>query len=144
MATMNPEFPVVSGELAMPNAWSLTLPVEFNRRIEDGSLVLWTDELTFWINVWNNDANLSMPEQADRILMDASPARRDEQIERSDQLLRLTYELDEEDPDRTVPAYSSISGHVISAKGLVQMSAYYDTPDARSLGYQIIHSVRQA
>ena len=141
--SLNPDFPAVSGDFAMPNAWSLTLPVEFNRRIEDGSLVLWTDELTFWINVWNNDAKLSMQEQAERILKDASPARRDEQIERADTLLRLTYELDEEDPERAMPAYSSISGHVMSAQGLVQIAAYFDTAEARSLGYQVIHSVRQ-
>ena len=143
MGTMNPDFPIVSGDFAMPNAWSLTLPVEFNRRIEDGSLVLWTEDLTFWINVWNNDANMSMQEQAERILKDASPGRRDEQIERGDTLLRLTYELDEDDPERTMPACSSISAHVMSAKGLVQISAYFDTDEARLLGYQVIHSVRQ-
>jgi hypothetical protein len=141
---LNPDFPIVSGEFAMPNGWTLTLPVELNRRIEDGSLVLWASELTCWINIWNNDANLPMQEQAEHILKDAHPARRDEQIDTSDKLLRVTYELDEDDLERDAARSSSISGHVISPAGLVQISAYYDTDEARSLGYQIIRSVRQA
>lgn len=139
---LHPDFPVVTGDFSMPNGWSLTLPVEFNRRIEDGSLVLWMPGLTFWINVWNNDAKASPEEQLDNILISANPARRDQQIERGATLLRVTYELAEEDEERPTTDYSSISGHVIAHSGFVQISAYYDTPEARSLGYQVIHSVR--
>lgn len=132
---LNPDFPIVRGAIAMPNNWTLTLPLELNRRIDDGSLVLWNDELTFWIDIWHNDANLSMQQQADRILAQASAARREQKIERGDALLRLTYELDEEP--------SAISGHVISPTGYVQIAAHYDTPEARALGYRVIDSLVQ-
>jgi hypothetical protein len=132
---LNPDFPVVNGTLPMPNNWSLTLPVAFNRRIEDGSLVLWTSELTFWINIWNNDAGLTMQQQAERILKDASAARSNEQMETGATLLRLSYELDDEP--------GSISGHVMSASGYVQIAAAFDTPQARALACQVIASVRQ-
>jgi hypothetical protein len=141
--SLNPDFPVVSGAFGMPNQWTLTLPVQFNRRVEDGSLVLWAPDLTFWIDIWNNDANLSMQDQTARILKDANPARRAEKLERSGALLRLSYELTEEDSEQATMQHSSISGHVISASGYVQIAAYYDTPEARLLGYQVIESVRQ-
>ncbi|MES2019555.1 MAG: hypothetical protein V4484_23935 [Pseudomonadota bacterium] len=140
---LNPDFPIVSGAFAMPNNWTLTLPVECNRRVEDGSLVLWTHDLTLWINIWQNDANLSMQEQAERILAQASAARREQNIERSDTLLRLTYELAEQDSEQPTTEQRAISGHVISPAGYVQIAAYFDTPEARTVGYQVIGSVRQ-
>jgi hypothetical protein len=140
---LHPDFPVVTGDYALTKDWTVALPASFNRRIEDGSMVLWMPGLTFWINVWNNDAGLAMDDQVKRILAGASAERSDEQIERNAGLLRLTYELAEEDQEREVSEYSAISGHVISPSGYVQISAHYDTPEARSLGYQVIHSVRQ-
>lgn len=141
--TLHPDFPVVTDNYPMTKDWTAVLPVTFNRRIEDGSLVLWRPDLTFWINVWNNDAALTIDQQLDRILDGASAERSDEQIERNEALVRVTYELPEEDPERPDGDFSAISGHVISATGYVQISAHYDTPEARALGYQIIHSIRQ-
>jgi len=141
--TLHPDFPVVTDNYPMTKDWTAVLPVAFNRRIEDGSLVLWRPDLTFWINVWNNDAMLSIDEQLGRILGSASAERSDEQIERGDALVRLTYELPDEDPERPASDCSAISAHVISPSGYVQISAHYDTPEARTLGYQIIHSITQ-
>jgi hypothetical protein len=138
--SLHPDFPVVTGEYAMRKDWLVSLPAQFNRRIEDGSLVLWMPELTFWINVWSNDAGLSMDEQLVRIRAGAGGS--DEQLERGDALVRLTYELADEESEHAPAQCSAISGHVIAPSGYVQISAHYDTPEARSLGYQIIHSIR--
>ena len=63
-------------------------------------------------------------------LQSASKQRCEEQIERTDELIRLTYELPEEDPERPKPIYKSISGHAFAADGHLQISAYFDTPEA--------------
>ncbi|MES2319216.1 MAG: hypothetical protein V4631_17195 [Pseudomonadota bacterium] len=135
--SLHPDFPVVSGAYALTKDWTLTLPVQFNRRIEDGSMVLWMPELTFWINIWNNDARVPPEDQLVRLLNDADPARSDEQIERGDALLRLSYELADDEPDGR-----AISAHVISQTGYVQLSVHYDSPEARSMAYAIIHSLK--
>jgi hypothetical protein len=140
-ADLHPDFPVVSGDYLMTTGWHVSLPEEFNRRIEDGSLVLWRPELTFWINVWNNDNQLTVDQQLNAILNSASDDRSDEKIDRDSAITRLTYELTEIDPERANAEYRSISGYVISSRGYAQISAYYDSPSARTLGYQIIHSV---
>jgi hypothetical protein len=138
---LHPDFPVVSGDYLMTTGWRVSLPEEFNRRVEDGSLVLWRPELTFWINAWNNDQQLPVEEQLKAILKIVSNDRNDEKIERTDALVHLTYELSETDPDRANSECHSISAYVIADRGYLQISAYYDSSAARALGYQIIGSV---
>ena len=126
----------------MTPEWSVLLPDEFNRRIEEGSLVLWRPTLTFWIAAWGDERGLSKEERMNSTLRSASAYRQHEQVERTSKLIRLTYELPEEDPERPKPVYTSISGYVFAAAGHLQISAYFDTPVARTLGYQVIHSVQ--
>jgi hypothetical protein len=136
---LHPDFPVVTGDFVLIKGWRITLPDPFNRRVEEGSLVLWRPELTLWINVWNNDHQRTIEELLQKILPTLSPERRDEQIERAGKVSRLTYELAEEETGKEKS--HSINGYVISIAGYVQISAYYDTPQGRNLGYRIIHTI---
>ena len=70
------------------------------------------------------------------------PERRDERVERADDIVRLTYELPVEDPEHNPAWYSSISAYVISDQGHVQISAYCDDGGALQMGYDIIRFVR--
>lgn len=139
--SLHPDFPVVTGNFVLTKGWRITLPEEFNRRIEDGSLVLWRPELTFWINVWNNERQASTEELLTRLLADAHPDRREEQLERSGTMARLTYMLAEEDAEGDQAQSPSINGFVIADAGYVQIAAYYDSPEALTQAYAIIHSV---
>lgn len=137
---LHPDHPVVTGLYRMTDEWTIDLPARFNRRFEDGSLVIWRPGLTFWISIWGG-SGVAPEARLQSILAEANPARRLEQIERSGDLIRLTYELPEEDESRAQRRYTSISGYVIGPGGHVQISAYFDDDKARSLGYQAIHSV---
>jgi hypothetical protein len=128
---LNPDFPVVTGEYLLTKGWHVSLRDEFNRRIEDGSLVLWRPELTFWINAWNNEGQASVATMLERLVAGASAERTEEQIEKTGTMARLVYELPDE-----------VNGYVIYPAGYLQMSAYYDTPEARTLACEIIRSVR--
>ena len=139
---MHPDYPVVTGDYQMTKEWWVVLPEKFNRRVEEGDLVLWRPALTFWMVVWGNDSNETTDQRLSSILSSASELRSDQQVDDSNGLIRLTYELPEEDSDRTPAEYKSISGYVIGPSSHVQISAYFDSPAARTLGYQVIHSVR--
>ncbi len=139
---LHPDYPVVSGLVQVTAKWTVLLPERFNRRTEDGDLVLWRPALTFWVAAWGNDHGRSRDERLALTLETASGHRSEEQIERTPELVWLTYELPEEDPDRQIPTYKSISGYVFSENGELQISAYFDSPEARSIGYQVIYSVR--
>ncbi len=139
---LHPDFPVVSGDYVMTKGWRIKLADDFNRRIEDGSLVLWKPELTFWINVWNSEGQASVDEVLARLLADASAGRADEQVVKNGAMVRLTYELAEDDAEREESGHKSINGFIIYPSGYVQVAAYYDSPQARALAYDAIHSVR--
>jgi hypothetical protein len=142
--SLHPDYPIVTGSYQMTDEWSVVLPEDFNRRIEDGNLILWRPALTFWIAIWGNDSGESPDKRLTSILEAASDLRSEQQIERTEKLVRLTYELPEEDASRANAVYKSISGYVISPVGHVQISAYFDKPSARTLGYKVIHSVQNA
>ncbi|MEJ7808082.1 MAG: hypothetical protein WKG03_19440 [Telluria sp.] len=139
---LHPDFPVVSGDYAMTKGWRMALPEDFNRRIEDCSLVLWRPELTFWINVWQSEGQTTVDEVLARLLAGASTQRSAEKVEQAGQMARLTYELAEDDAERTDSDNNSVNGFIISPAGYVQVSAYYDTVQARTMAYDIIASVR--
>jgi hypothetical protein len=141
---LHPDFPVVTGDYQLTENWRLVLPDRFNRRFEDDSLVLWRPQLTFWAIAWNNDHDETMDARLAAILAAASPHRHAEQVERTPSLVRLTYELPEEDHSRTPSEYTAISAYVIGSIGQLQLSAYFDSPEARSVAYQVIHSVQCA
>jgi hypothetical protein len=140
--SLHPDFPVVEGRYRLTSEWELELPGKFNRRIEDGSMVIWRPGLTFWIAVWGAEAGKTPEQTLAWILDDASPARTREKLERSDNLIRLSYRLDEDDPERRPAKYVSISGYVIAPSGHVQISAYCDDLDSEAAGDQVIDSVR--
>lgn len=141
--SLHPDFPVVEGRLQLTDEWALDLPGSFNRRIEeDGDLVLWSSGLTFWIAVWGPEADQTPEQTLAWILEGASPDRTDEKIDRAGGLIRLTYRLQEQDPERDPASYVSISGYVIASIGHVQISAYCDDPEAERAGDEVIGSVR--
>src|SRR5215467_5756381 len=97
---LHPDFPIVEGLYRLTSDWELVLPGKFNRRVEDGNMVLWRPGLTFWIAAWGAEAGRSPEETLARILGDASPERIGEEVDRSGDLIRLTYRLKEKDPER--------------------------------------------
>lgn len=139
---LHPDFPVVTGSYRMSAQWAVDLPEQFNRRVEDGSLVLWRPALTLWAAAWNNDHQESEEARLQSILESASALRAGEKVERAGGLIRLTYELREEDDTRAQPVYTSISGYVIAPAGHLQISAYFDDAQSRALAYRVIGSVR--
>jgi hypothetical protein len=138
---LNPDFPVVDGDYLLTSGWRIDLPRPFNRRIEEGSLVLWAPELTLWFNVWNNDRKASSGELLASIREHISTARTGENVEHAGDLTRLTYDLAEPDPE-TGEAHDSINGYIIASSGYVQVSAYYDSPLARILAQRMIATIR--
>ena len=141
---LNPDFPVVSGDYVLTKGWRVSLPEQFNRRIEDDSLVLWMPDLTLWINIWNNDRKASLDELLHDILARANPERSAEKCVRGDGVIRLSFELAEDDAEPADCAANSINSFIITSAGYAQVSAYADTPDAQALAYRIVNSIATA
>jgi hypothetical protein len=121
-------FPTVEGEYHMTKSWSITLPGEFKRRFENGSLVLWRPGVTLWTNIFRNDLGQPASERLAIFRRSASPDRFDVLEEEQDGVLRFAYRLNEASNDRRRPAFCSFA---FGRSGHVQMSVYFD--DERDL-----------
>jgi hypothetical protein len=120
---LHPDFPVVEGRYQMTKEWSLTLPEKFNRRIEDGDLVIWRPGITMWVTVWGNDKNENNGSRLKRIRADISPQAFDIETSKADKVLQLSYRLKEGKEQGAVPAYYCFA---VGNSGHVQMAIYLD------------------
>lgn len=120
---MNPSFPIVEGVYRLTEKWSITLPGPFNRRIEDGDLVLWRPGLTMWIAVWGNDERETTSARLEWLRGDASEEAYDFLEEEDGGLLRFSYRLAEESEDDRADALYCFA---IADESHVQMAVYFD------------------
>ncbi|MCY0964086.1 hypothetical protein [Parathalassolituus penaei] len=120
---LHPDFPVIEGRYQMTKEWSVTLPEKFNRRIEDGDLVIWRPGVTLWIAAWGNDKNENADVRLKATRDDISPKAFDIQTSKTDHILRLTYRLREGNEQGAVPAYYCFA---FGDTGHVQMAIYLD------------------
>ncbi len=120
---LHPDFPIIEGRFQMTKRWSVELPEKFNRRIEDGSMVIWRPGLTFWFSIWNNDRNESQDEKLIKLKGDLAADASDIQEVRDNLLIRLSYRLNEDSDDNRVPAFYAF---VIGADGHAQIGVYFD------------------
>ena len=124
--TLHPDFPIVEGHYQMTADWSVMLPTQFNRRIEEGQLVIWKPGFTIWTNVWNNDKSESQDDRLQWIQGDSSPNGFDKVTESSDGVSRYAYRLKEDSYDDREPAFYCFA---IGEEGHVQMAIYFDSAD---------------
>jgi hypothetical protein len=139
--SLHPAFPIVEGNYRLTREWTIDLPGKFNRRIEDDDLVIWRPGLTFWIAIWGLEAGKTPEQTLAWVLEDASPHRTDEKICR-DGLLRLTYRLREQDPERDPSCFTAIYGYVFSTSSHVQIAGYCDSTEAEVTAEEVIRSLR--
>ncbi len=127
---LHPDFPVVSGPYRITREWSVFLPGEFNKRMEDEDLVIWRPGFTLWIAVWGDDRGSGAADTLAWIREDISVDATDLLEEGAPGLLRLRYRLDEDaddagdaEGDERVAAYY---GFAVSDRSHVQMAMYFD------------------
>ena len=121
---LNPKFPIVEGKYQMTEDWSISLPGKFNRRFEDGSLVIWRPGITAWIVIWGNDDKESAQERLKAIRTDIDPAAFDFEEKADGSILRFAYRLNEKRDGAVVYALYSFA---FSETGHVQMAVYFDS-----------------
>lgn len=117
------DYPVVQGHYDMTPEWSIELPMPFNRRFEDCSLVLWRPGITAWIVVWGNDQAEPVEVRMRALKARRAPQAFDEQAFTRDGVGYQLYRLHESaDDGRTAAAYT----FAFSDAGHVQMAVYFD------------------
>lgn len=127
-----PGFPLIQGDHALTELWSIHLPEQFARRIEDGDLVFWRPGLTIWLAVWGN--NEVQAARLAKIKDGASPARFDARESVGGGVTRFSYRLREANVE-------SLNAYVIGDDEHLQISAYFDGVADATRAQRIVDSV---
>jgi len=118
--------------------WTIHLPEQFARRVEEGSLVLWRPGLTVWLVAWGNDNNETQAERLAWIKNEASPDRFDEHEAVQGGVTRFSYRLRDESEDGPV---ESLNGYIIGDDGHLQLSVYFDDLGDAAEAQRLVDSV---
>ena len=120
---LSPNFPVIEGKHQITKSWSMSLPTQFNRRIEDEDIVIWKPGFTIYIAVWNNDNNLSHESLFNSVTEDISLEAFDVNSNENGEINFFSYRLNEDINDQRVAAFYC---YAISPNGYVQSVMYFD------------------
>jgi hypothetical protein len=122
---LNPHFPVVKGRHQLTATWSVDLPGEFNRRVEeDGDLVLWRPGMTVFVAIWNNDRAESVSARIDWLREDTDPSAFDIVADDLGTTRRFAYRQSEDSDDDRVPALYAFT---VAEDSHVQLAVYFDS-----------------
>ena len=138
---LHPDYPVVDGTYQMTMNWSVDLPSQFNRRTEDGSLVIWRPGFTIWVESYANDNGRPSDARLEELRADSSPERYDEMTETDDDILRYSYRLREKDDDNRDAAFYCFA---LSEAGHIMMAIYFDDTDDITDAMKIWRSITSA
>lgn len=124
-STLNPQYPVVAGTIKMTGDWSISLPDSFNRRFEEGSMVLWKQGFTIWINIWENDKKRNPYDQLEFVRAEKSKDAFDIVEIKDSGVYRYGYRIDENRISDKKPVYA-FYGYVAGKSGYAQAAFYFD------------------
>ncbi|MFT6910354.1 MAG: hypothetical protein ACJAS1_007082 [Oleiphilaceae bacterium] len=120
---LSPDFPVIEGKHEITKSWSITLPAQFNRRIEDEDIVIWKPGFTIYIAVWNNDKKRSHDSLFNSVTEDISLEAFDINSNENGEIKLFSYRLNEDMNDQRVAAFYC---YAVSPNGYVQSVMYFD------------------
>ena len=123
----------------MTDNWSVTLEQKYNRRLEDGSLVLWRPGVTIWTLVWNLKDGETTTDRYGALKKDVSPEAQDLLEEVDGLVLRLAYRLRERSQDNRQPAFYCFA---VGPSGHAQMAIYFDDPSELKTAQAVWRSLK--
>lgn len=138
---LHPDFPIVRHRQHITREWSLHLPADFNRRLDDDSLVFWRPDLTIWLDAWHNAEQESPSARLQWLKDNMSPDAHDIREFTAGNLIHLSYRLSEEADDLRLPALYCFA---IGQTGHLEMAFYFDREDGMAMAADICDSIVEA
>jgi len=132
---IHPDYPVVEGDYELTADWMLTLPLPCNRRIEDGSMVLWRPGFTIHIVAWDNTPGDSIEDRLQQLQESMSADATNIKQGTDDGVSWVTYDLREDDQD-------TISYFAVEEKSQLLASFYFDDKEGRTMAEAVALSIR--
>ncbi len=103
---------------SLADEWTIELDAQFERRVEDGSLVFSQGDRAIWIDLFEDDSPI--PQKMKRLREDTPPGAQNWEIA-DDALLKFAYlERDEENENFELTSFS------VAQPGYALMTFYFD------------------
>jgi hypothetical protein len=131
---------VIEGRYQMTKEWSVVLPEKFNRRVEDGTLVIWRPGFTMWVSVWGNDKNETKKERLRQSRTRVSVQAFDLTESQHANVLLFSYRLKEAAKDNRVPALYAFA---YGDSGHVQVGMFFNQESDLAKARAILGSLRE-
>jgi len=131
---LHPEFPVVTGDYPLSDRWQISLPLKFNRRLEDGSLILWRPGITIYLIAWGNDDGESIGVRLNDLKSGISREAFEPKLGQSGVTQQFSYRLIED-------GVQAIYGFAVADDGHLQVSIYFDDEADVDLAREIFASL---
>lgn len=137
--SLHPDFPVVEGEYQVTDDWSITLDQKYNRRIEDGNLVIWRPGFTIWMKVWKLGDNETPKKRLRTLVKETTKSAFDIKKEIDDSPLRFSYRLAEDmNDDRQAALYC----FAVGSQSHSHLAFYFDNPSDLDVAFQLFYSLK--
>lgn len=133
---LHPDFPVVTGKYQLTSTWSVDLPLKFNRRIEDGSLILWRPGITVYLIAWGNDHNESVETRLAQLKSEISPDAFEPREKQTSAETHFSYRLVEN-------GVNGLYGFVVTGSGYMQVAIYFDDESDIDIARAIFDSLTE-
>lgn len=116
---LHPDFPVVTGDYQLTDTWAISLPLKFNRRFEDGQLVLWRPGITIYVIAWNNDHDEPSEARLAQLKTEISPDAFEAEESQNGTTQQFSYRLIEN-------GVHALYGFAVDRDGHLQIAVYFD------------------
>ncbi|MFV0237916.1 MAG: hypothetical protein ACK5HU_05230 [Flavobacteriales bacterium] len=138
---LDPNFPVVEGAYFLSKYWSITLPVPFNRKVKNDSLVLWNSSLTFWMTQFENQRFQSSRNRVLSLIMDdrSDQVKNYKEFEINNAFIAQYFQEEEKD-DQIVFSYHYV---IASEDSMLSVKAYAGSRITCKISKQICQTIKQ-
>lgn len=116
---LHPDYPIVEGEHVLNEMWHITLPEKYNRRVEEGDLVLWRPGVTMYFAAWNNENDDTVALRLGFLKDEVSSEAFDTVESVRDGVTYHSYRIVEEEVE-------SLHAFILSDRGHLQVAVYVD------------------
>lgn len=135
---LHPDYPVIEGRYQLTKEWAIVLDDKYNRRVEDGDMIIWGNQKTIFLIAYDMPENSNPTNEIHQYKQVVSPDAYDIEEAVKDGIMYYSYRLKEAGDDNRVPAFYGIAA---SFEGFVTVSMYFDDealfPDLKKVFYSL-------
>lgn len=133
---LHPDFPVVTGNYQLTPSWTIYLPLKFNRRVEEPSLILWRLGITVYLRAGMNAREESIGTRMALLKADILSNAFEPQVRQTSAAGYFSYRLFSD-------GTNALYGFVVVGSGQMQVVVYFDNESDIDIARAMFDSITE-